>query len=141
MIKHAQMLTAISVDGSGDPGEMVFAADVAAPTALTDPNVWDIRRYTSSLELFEVADIWQLRGRISGATPDAVVAVCAIYCYDAEAAVFSPSQKVAFVGVDGLTSEQGNVLTMPGVFGTTHVGISITGLPASHSLNLIHRHG
>jgi hypothetical protein len=142
MIKHVNMLEALTLDGSADPGEKTFDADVAAPTAVTDPNVWDISKFLADgSTLLEVFDTWQFKGRISGtSTADAEID-CVLYCWDVTAEVFYPLATIKFVGVNGLSSTQGNVMDMVGVKGTTYVGLSVSGLTGDHELHVIHRHG
>ena len=140
MIEIPYMLEALTVDGSGDPGEKTFTADVAAPTAVSDANVWDVQKSQGGQSL-EVATHWQIKGRFTGASAAAEVVTIVLYCWDKTAGKFFPSAKLALTGSDGLADDQGNILDMTGVLGTTHVGISLVGLSASHELHLIHRHG
>ncbi len=60
MAKETKNMRApLTLDGSGDPGEMTFASDQAAPFATTDPNVWQIAPVDKSEEIEEY---WQFMG-------------------------------------------------------------------------------
>lgn len=138
-VQARNMLAPLTESAPGVPGEMTFTEDVAAPTATTDSNVYEIRAYSERVGGYEeVEETWQFFGRVSGTAAATAEIDVIIWCYNAVTAQFYPLAAITVVGVDGLSTIQGNAIEIPGVMGTTHVGFQVDGILADQDLHMVH---
>lgn len=127
--------------GGAATGEIDFAADVGAPTQLTDPNVIEIQRYekpeTPTPQPFEVGVTWQFKGRFTGSAAASADVSVTLWCYDRNSAQWYPTAKMRFVGIDNITLELGNTKDMSAPIGTSHVGFEVEDLLTNQTLHLM----
>lgn len=128
----------LTLDDGGDPGEMEFDANVGAPADTSAANVWKIEQIRSGRKL-EVHKTWQFKGRIEGAAADDAQVTVIIWCFDRDTGEKYPIAKQLFVGKNHLSETLGNSKDLAAVLGTDYVGAEVIGLPADHSLFLVHR--
>jgi hypothetical protein len=128
--------------GGAATGEIDFAANVGAPTQLSDPNVIEIQRYEKPLaptpQPFEVGGTWQIKARFTGTAAATADVLVTVWCYDRTSAQWYAIAAQRFVGVNLLgTVELGNAKDMSAVIGTSHVGFEVEDLATNQTLHIV----
>jgi len=112
-----------------------ITADVGAPAAKTDPNVYTVAPADGSEE---VEEQWQILGLAVGASNMEVIVT--LWPYIEKAGLFFPMAQLEVVGVDKLSKSVGNVIDMPGILGCSAMGVQVDGLAGGESIRLVHTH-
>jgi hypothetical protein len=134
----------VTRDGAGDPDEFELTGPQSAPTAITDPNVYEIPSVMRAVnngdpDVPEVEELWQFKARFTGATAASTDCQVTLWLYDYWLDEFYASAKIRLVGVNGLSTALGNVVQIPGVLGTSHIGLEIdSGLAAGDTIHWLH---
>lgn len=134
----------LTLDGSGDPGEIALtsASDIAAPTGapdVADDNVWSVQRTSNGSLNLEVGKTWQLKGRFTGTAEAAADVLVTLWCYDRITSQWYALASMQFLGSSGLgTADMGNCKDFAAPIGTSYVGAEVVGLAANQTLHLVH---
>jgi hypothetical protein len=119
--------------------EFSVVGDVAAPTAVTDANVYPIPLVRQSIadtpgEVQEVEEFWQFQFRTSAADSDASVI---LWFHNYRLDEWYPSALLEIKGTSLLDLAHGGVFSMAGVLGCDYIGVQVTG-HAGKTLYLAH---
>jgi hypothetical protein len=85
---------------------------------------------------FEVASLWQVKARFTATTGDAEATV-KVHAFDADASQWYPLAEMTIRGTTD--AEVGGVMTLDGVFGTTHCAFEVGGLGDTDAIVLMFR--
>jgi len=136
--------TPLTLDGSGDPGEIALtsASDITAPTGAPDTdddNVWSVQRTGNGSMALEVGKTWQLKGRFSGTAEASADVLVTLWAYDRTTEQWYALASMQFLGSTGLgTADMGNCKDFAAPIGTSHLGAEVVGLAADQTLHLVH---
>jgi|GEM_PF-4232834 len=134
----------LTIDGSGDPGEisLTSASDITAPTGTPDTdddNVWSVQRTGNGAQNLEVGKTWQLKARFSGSAEAAADVLITLWCYDRTTEEWYALAAMRVLGSSGLgTVDVGNCKDIAAPIGTSYVGAEVVGLAANQTLHLVH---
>jgi hypothetical protein len=133
------------------PGGDVLVLNEAAgpwekPADVAAANVYPLASIVSQIDrekpdVDEVDELWQLVATFDGpTTPELEDVWVILWCLSRFSGLWQPTAPIHFVGDDLILTEKvGQVFHMPGVMGTTHVGVAITGQGAGNNLNWLHQ--
>lgn len=118
-------------------GEQTFLAAGAAAPTLTPENTQGAFYVANVTNRKEVHPLWQVKGRFETANSAASYASVVLWSYDRDTEEWYPSRRLEFYAT--LSTSNGNIYTMEGVFGTKACYFQVDGLTGTDDLRLVMR--